>query len=434
MSLLGAMNTAVSGLNAQSSAFGNISDNVANSQTVGFKRIDTRFSDYLTTSTRAINESGSVVARPDYVNDVQGTIQQTDNSLSLAIAGGGFFSAARRVGDVNGVATFDAQTRYTRAGDFHKDAEGYLVNGSGDTLMGWKTDVAAGTTDRTKLVPIQVDQATYAPIPTSKMDLSANLPANPSGNDPVSSQVQVYDSLGTPHTVQLNWTKTAEDAWTVAISAPDATTTALGSAAVKFGPTASGNPVPNGTVGSITAGAGITASSYAANGAATMQFTANFGHGNQAITLNLGTFGKSAGLTQYDGSTFSLHGLTQDGVSPGRFNSVSMSQNGDVVVNYDNGQSRSIARVPITTFPDPDRLQRQDGQAFTTTADAGIPLTQEAGQNGAGNLITSSVEQSNVDIAKEFTKLIVAQRAYSANTKMVTTADELLQQTIDMKR
>ncbi len=103
-------------------------------------------------------------------------------------------------------------------------------------------------------------------------------------------------------------------------------------------------------------------------------------------------------------------------------------------MNYDNGQSRTIARVPVVTFNAPDALQRQNGQAFTTTVGSGSPMAEDASTNGAGDLVTSSVESSNVDIASEFSKLIVAQRAYSANTKMVTTADDLLQQTIDMKR
>ncbi len=105
-----------------------------------------------------------------------------------------------------------------------------------------------------------------------------------------------------------------------------------------------------------------------------------------------------------------------------------------MVVNYDNGQSRTIARVPVVTFADPDKLQRQNGQAFTADLNSGTPLAADAGGNGAGSLSTSSVESSNVDIASEFSKLIVAQRAYSASTKVVTTADDLLQQTIDMKR
>jgi flagellar hook protein FlgE len=103
-------------------------------------------------------------------------------------------------------------------------------------------------------------------------------------------------------------------------------------------------------------------------------------------------------------------------------------------VNYDNGQSRVIAQVPLITFNDPNQLQRQDGQSFTATTESGTPLAEAAGTNGAGNLVTESIESSNVDIATEFTKLIVAQQAYSANTKMVTTADQMLQQTINMKQ
>jgi flagellar hook protein FlgE len=121
-------------------------------------------------------------------------------------------------------------------------------------------------------------------------------------------------------------------------------------------------------------------------------------------------------------------------VAPGSYNGVNMHANGDVVVNYDNGQSRVVARVPIITFANPDALQRENGQAFETTRESGAAQTVQSSTNGAGSLVISSVESSNVDIAKEFTKLIVAQRAYSANTKLVTTADELLQQTIDMKR
>ena len=119
---------------------------------------------------------------------------------------------------------------------------------------------------------------------------------------------------------------------------------------------------------------------------------------------------------------------------PGSFAGVTTQANGNIVVNYDNGQTRTIAQVPLVTFNNPDALQRQDGQSFTATPGSGTPLAQQASTNGAGNLVTSSVESSNVDIATEFSKLIVAQQAYSANAKMVTTAQAMLQTTIDMKQ
>ena len=434
MSLFGAMNTAISGLTSQSAAFGNISDNVANSQTVGYKRVDTSFEDYLTSSTPSDNQPGGVVATPDYINNVQGTITQTDNPLGMAIAGQGFFPVSQQTGSTNGLPNFDPQQYYTRAGDFTMDKNGYLVNSSGDYLNGWSVNPTTGIANQNAISPIQVSQTVFNPVATSTLTLSANLPATPAANTPVSSQIDVYDSLGTMHTVTLNWTQNANNDWTVAVNVPDNTagTPAVGSAEVKFG-AASGNAVPDGTVGSITNGTGaVTTAAYAANQPATLNFTANFGNGPQTIALNLGTYGQSNGVTQYAGTQYSLRGIAQNGVPPGSFSSISTQPNGDIAVNYDNGQSRTIAQVPVVTFSNPNALQRQNGQAFTATLNSGTPLAQYAGSNGAGTLVTGSVESSNVDIATEFSKLIVAQQAYSANTKVVTTANTLLQQIINI--
>ena len=436
MSLFGAMNTAISGLNAQSVAFGNISDNVANSQTIGFKRIDTSFIDYLTSSSAMLNSPGSVQARPDYRTSVQGTIAQTENPLAIGIVGQGFFEVSQAESVGGDGTVFSAQRFFTRAGDFQMNRDGYLVNSAGDYLNGWSVDPASGAVDRSSVAPIQVTQTVYNPIPTSSVTLSANLPSTPSTTTPVAPKINVYDALGNDHVVTLKWTQTASNDWTVAVDVPDDTVDPdRGTARVAFGPTVSGNPVPQGTVGLVDSATGsVSAGTYAAGDAATLTFTADFGSGAQTITLNLGTYGQSTGVTQYSGTDFTLRGISQNGVPPGSFSSVAMTQAADVQVNYDNGQSRTIARVPVVTFNDPNALQRQDGQAFTATIESGDPLTQDAGTNGAGGIVTSSVENSNVDIATEFTKLIVAQRAYSANTKMVTTADELLQQTLDMKR
>ncbi len=288
MSLFGALNTAVSGLTAQSAAFGNIGDNVANSQTVGFKRTDTNFVDYITASSQSANQPGAVVARPDYINSVQGAVTQTDNPFDLAISGQGFFTVNRPTGSVknDGTQDFRPESLYTRAGNFNLNKDGYLVNGSGDYLVGWPVD----TTTK------QPDPAAPGAIKIDRSDI----------------------------------------------------------------------PTPGG------------------------------------------------GSTSYTG--------------------VSLKENGDVSVSYDNGTSQVMWRVPITTFVDPNTLRRENGQAFRQTEESGPPSTQQAGSKGAGALVMNAVESSNVDIASEFTKLIVAQRAYSANTKMVTTADELLSQTLDMKR
>jgi flagellar hook protein FlgE len=435
MTLFAALNSAISGLSAQSAAFSNISDNVANSQTVGFKSTDTAFIDYLTGSSAQANAPGAVVATPSYQNAVQGTLAQTNNPLNLAITGQGFFTVSKPEGVANGAVSFSQQAYYTRAGDFSLDKNGYLVNSGGDYLNGWAVNPQTGVVNRTALGPIQITQTQYNPVATSSVTLQANLPATPAATTPVSAQIDVYDSLGTSHTVTLDWTQTSPNVWSVSINAPDDTAAAArGTATVSFG-AASGNAVPEGTVGSITGGTGsVSTGTYTPGAAATLSFTDDFGAGAQTITLNLGTYGQSNGVTQYAGTAFSLQGINQDGVPPGSFSSVTTTKAGDVQVNYNNGQSRTIARVPVTTFNNPDALQRQDAQSFTATVASGNPASNDSGTNGAGGLVVSSVEDSNVDIASEFSKLIVAQRAYTANSKIVTTADELLQQTLDMKR
>ena len=265
MSLFGAINTAISGLGAQSGAFGNISDNIANSQSTGFKRVDTTFQDYLTTSTAQHNEPGAVVARPDYVNDVQGSISQTDNQLALAITGHGFFAVSQATGQSTSSAstpTFNSQQFYTRDGNFTMNKQGYLVNDAGQYLNGWSVDPTTGVVNQNALDPIQVTQRSYNPVATRNVTLSANLPATPASGSattasPLSSQITVYDALGTAHTVALNWTQSSANQWSVQVAYTDPATNNLvdaGSADVAFG-TTSGNPGPDGTIGSIAASA-----------------------------------------------------------------------------------------------------------------------------------------------------------------------------------
>jgi flagellar hook protein FlgE len=136
MSLFGAMTTAISGLNAQSRSLGHISDNLANSQTTGFKRIDSNFTDLVTQSSTSSHSPGSVIARPDFTNTVQGTVEQSENPLGLAIGGQGFFSVAQSRGSAGGLPLFDERQFYTRSGDFRMDRDGYLVNGSNYYLQG----------------------------------------------------------------------------------------------------------------------------------------------------------------------------------------------------------------------------------------------------------------------------------------------------------
>ena len=184
----------------------------------------------------------------------------------------------------------------------------------------------------------------------------------------------------------------------------------------------------DGTITSFDGTAGTT------NDPVTLTLNMGLGVAAQDITLTLGRFNMPEGLTQWDATDFSIRNLEQNGVPPGGYSGLAVGDNGDITVNYDNGQSRIIGRVPLVAFADPDRLQRIDGQAFMRTLDSGEARVTDASSNGVGKLVVGALEKSNVDIASEFTKLIVAQRAYTANTKVVTTADEMLQETINMRR
>ncbi len=369
-----------------------------------------------------------MVTRPEYVNNVEGTITQTDNRLGLAITGQGFFAVSKQAGVANNLPTFDTQQEYTRAGDFQMDKNGYLKNSAGLFLNGWP--VINGVANQNTLAPIQVSQAVYNPVPTTNVTISANLPATPAAGTataatPISSNIDVYDALGTMHTITLNWqlNPAAPSAvppvpannWTVNASIPTNAAPFSGSADVTFGTGAPGG-VSAGTVSAVDAAAGNVGVGPAYNPAnpaaqpASLILNADFGSGSQQIIVGLGNYGGTSGLTQYAGTDYNLRGLTQDGVPPGSFSSVSTATNGDIAVNYDNGQTRVIARVPIVTFNNPNGLQRQDGQAFTVSQDSGGPLAETASTNGAGDLLTQSLENSNVDIATEFSKLIVAQR------------------------
>ena len=412
-SLFGALDTAVSGLTSQSAAFGNISDNIANSQTNGFKRTDTTFADYLSTSTAVTNDSGSVVARPEYQNETQGTISSSTDPLALAISGQGFFQVSQQTGS-GSASTLNPTPEYSRDGDFTLDSQGYMVNGSQEVLNGWIS--TGGVLNQTVQAPIQISQAPFPPVATANVTLSANLPATPAAGTgtaaaPITSQINVYDKQGTEHTINLAYSQNTPDNWTV--SATDAAGTAIGTSAITFN--------TDGTLATPAAPASIS-------------LTPTYDGVVQTIAVNVGPTTGSGGLTQYAGTSYQANSLTQDGIAPGNYSGVATQSNGNVVVSYDNGQSKIVAKVPVIQFADANALQRQNGQGFTPTVDSGVAVAQDVGAGGGTTFVAQSVEGSNVDIATEFTKLIVAQQAYAANSKVVTTANDMLTQTINMKQ
>jgi len=217
-------------------------------------------------------------------------------------------------------------------------------------------------------------------------------------------------------------------------------TTVVGQTPAHIGLNFGTTPETVGTLTSISTafvgadGTATTSATQTAGRPALVTFTVNYGFGEQQITLNLGNFGQPGGVTQYAGREINVTQFVQDGAPRGQFKDVVFNDTGEVVVNYDTARSKRVARVPVVSFNDPNSLQRQAGGVFIETQDSGKPNFNDAGNNGSGAIIANSVEGSNVDIADEFTKLIVTQRTYSANTKIVTTSDEMLQEVLNLKR
>ncbi len=429
MSLFGSVSTAISGLNAQAAAFSNISDNIANSQTVGFKAVNTNFIDYLTTSNATVNDSGSVATTPEYENEVQGTIQQSTDPLAMAISGQGFFSVSETTGtSASGVTQFSSQSYYTRAGDFTANANGYLVNSAGEYLNGYAVNPATGLANTSQVVPIQVTQTQYAPVPTTNIALVANVPASPTATSNLSSETQIFDASGNAHNLTTSWAQTSTNNCVLTFSSPDNVaggSTTIGSVAVQFN--------PNGTLETLSNPTGLLAvAGSATDGAVTI--SPNFGSGPQNINVDLGNFGAATGVTQFAGTDYTLSSANQNGAGPGSFTGISAQANGDIVADYNNGQTVTIAQIPLVTFANADALQRQNGEAYTATQNSGVAQLEALNTNGAGGLVVGSTESSNVDIASELSELIVAQQAYGANAKVITTADQLLTTTLELKQ
>ena len=429
MSLFGSMYTSISGLNAQAASFTNISDNLANSQTVGYKSIGTNFTDYLTSSSASENDSGTVEATPQYENELQGSVQQSSDPLAMAISGQGFFSVSEQTGaTTSGAPQFSAQSYYSRAGDFTANNNGYLVNSAGEYLNGYAVNPTTGAVNTSQLVPVQIPQTSYPPVATSNVALVANVPASPTADSNLSGQTSIYDGAGVSHELQTSWTQNATNNWTLTLSSPDNVaggTTTIGSVGVTFN--------SDGTLASLANPTGA----LAVTGSATegeLQISPNFDAGAQAVTLDLGAFNQASGVTQFAGSDYQLTSATQNGSAPGSYTSVTANPDGNIVANYDNGRTVTIAQVPLITFANADDLQRQNGQAFTATQNSGAAQVKQLNTDGAGGLVVGSTEASNVDIASQLSQLIVAQQAYGANAKVITTANEMLTTTLNIKQ
>jgi flagellar hook protein FlgE len=424
------MRSAVTGLAAQSQALGMIADNIANVSTVGYKRTSAQFSTLVTVqSTQTTHSPGGVASNVLRGIDQQGLLEASTSSTDIAISGDGFFV-------VNDSADGSGNVYFTRAGSFRPDKDGNLVNTAGYYLTGWPVTngVVAQTNVLSAFDVINVGNLTAQPQETSLINVGANLSAEAVSTDTYDLAVQVFDQQGVSHTMTMTFTKTANPReWTL--------TGTLANGLFDNG----GAGVASATLGTITFNADGTLGAIAANAGITtlvgddLVFTGDYDSNTAttadevAVTLDLGTLAAADGLTNFAGAN-TPNFVDQDGRQFGSLTGVTIAEDGTVTVQFDNGLSRDVYQVPLVTFNHPNGLAEKTGNVFLETTFSGTPTAHAASSGGAGVIAPSALESSTVDIADEFTRMIVTQRAFSANTRVITTADEMLDELVRIVR
>lgn len=453
MGIFGALNSAVSGLRAQSTALENIAGNIANSQTTAYKRVDTSFGDLVSSAATSIRsqKSGTVLASARFTNTVQGAIEARDNSTYLAVNGDGYFAVREKTSELDGNAIFGGNDVYTRRGDFTIDREGYLVNGAGYHLKGFPVDPTTGNVAGSLSEVIKINNDFLPAEKTTEITYRANLPSSPltsSGNETLDADatgtaligtdisaddetdfinrsvaggaVTIYDDNGSPVNVQFRWAKTTttpSDTWNMYYLS-DSTATG---AATKWTAVDDSGTVTDfvfAADGSLTSPASATTTITGLTVDGTVMGDTD---------LNIGT----GGITQFDdpNGIVQVTSIAQDGSAPGEVVDIAISDEGRVLANYTNGKTVTLAEIPLYYFNADSQLRRLDGGAFEPTQGSGVAIV-----GATGSVISGALEGSNTDIADEFSKLIVTQQAYSANTRIISTSDEMLQEALNMIR
>ncbi|MAK64949.1 MAG: flagellar hook protein [Maricaulis sp.] len=462
MSINSALLAGASGLISNSSALAAISDNIANVNTVGYKRANSVFTPLYdaggSTTTRYSAAGVRSVAR--LAIGESGLLTAGTSTTDLAISGRGFFV----VRDTPTAGTNDP-VAFTRAGRFTADDEGFLRNDAGMYLSGWPVaadgSVPQNPSDLNTLETINLSSIGGAAEATTTMTINANLQSSQtvsaaeatyaagttannmaSGNVTPDFQrsVPFYDSVGGVRSLTISLLKSATpNQWHAEIHMVPAGDISTGAGLVD-GQMATGIvafdaqgrlDTTNTTL--PTSLDFLSSTNTGALGANQFQWAAATGVDAQSIELDFGSPNAPGGFTQYD-SPSALLSTNVNGSAFGNFASVDVDEDGFVFAKFTNGIVRKIYQIPVATFVNPDGLEAQSGGTFTVTPESGAYTLSPPGLGTAGNIAASTLESSNVDLATEFTSLITTQRAYSASSKIITTADEMLDEAIRMKR
>ncbi|HRO10325.1 flagellar hook protein FlgE [Amaricoccus sp.] len=448
MGISSSLNAGVSGLNANANKLATISDNIANSQTYGYKRADVDFSSLTVADAKSPNTvgggrwftAGGVKTNAIWDVDAKGALAQTTNATDLAITGRGFLPVSTTA--AIGQTTAEMPFMLTTTGSFSTNAQGYLTTPSGLVLLGWPADangvVASQPRDTVSgLEPVRVNLSSVAVQPTSNITLNVNLPTSDveagASGDPRVVTVEYFDNVGGSQTVTATFTPTVpatgdprSNTWTLQLT-DNATGQSAGTYEIVF----SDAPPNAGGIASVTGPTGGTlATTY---DPATGNMVLNLG--SQEITIGLGSTSPTGPqhLSQLT-STFSSVGVSHDGAGAGTFTGLSIDEKGFLHATYSSGFSKVVYQIPVADVPNPNGLKVLDNQCFAISQASGSMFLWNAGDGPTGGIEGYAREQSTTDIANELTQLIQTQRAYSSNAKIIQTVDEMLQETTNLKR
>jgi flagellar hook protein FlgE len=415
--MMRSMFSGVSGLRANQTMMDVVGNNIANVNTTGFKASQVTFQEALSQTLRGAAGStatgrggtnpiqiglGTIVASIDDIF-TQGAAQTTGRNTDLTLQGDGFFMVSAGGGDRN----------YTRAGTFNFDEDGYLVNPDGLKVQGWTADLLGNVDSNASVGAIKLPIGQVVePIPTNSISVGGNLSSEAANGTVVSTTINVFDSVGATHLLRLDYTKTVTNAWSLA-AAVDGTAVDLDGATA--GTTAA---LTFNATGQLTSG-NITAQPFAIAGA-------------QPLNLTLDMTGDGP-LVQFGGAS-TAQAFSQNGEAIGFLRNFAIGNDGTITGQFSNGATKALAQVAIATFNNPTGLGRVGNSNFAASVNSGEPLIGTAGTGNRGALMAGAVEMSNVDLAREFTSMIIAQRGFQANSRIITTTDEMLQELVNLKR
>jgi flagellar hook protein FlgE len=413
----------LSGLTAESTALSSVANNLANQNTTGYKDGQVLFSDlfYQNLGTTGAGDpiqlgaGAQIGSMPS--NFTQGSVSSTGVPTDVAIQGNGFFAVQQ-----NGV------TSYTRAGNFSVDNNDFLVTADGQQVLGYPAVNGVVNTGQA-LAPLQLGAGTISPpAATSTVQIQTNLDASAAVGDTFSTPLNIFDSLGASHTLTFTFTKTAANTWSYSVSVPATDLNPLvpmggGTAVPQTGILKTGSLTfdGNGNLTSPTANVTGIAATSLSDGASDLSFSWDLLNGATPV------------ITQVAGAS-STSSTQQNGSSSGTLTNFAIGSDGTITGSFSNGTTAALGQVALANFANDEGLNKVGDTDYSATLASGQAVVGTPGTAGTGTLAGGALELSNVDISTEFANLIVAQRAFEANAKAVTTFDTILSDTINMKQ